>query len=220
MMVNRRREYILWAIIAINTAIFLAQLMGWDMRTWGALHTWHSGQLHIWQFVTHMFLHANVLHLLMNMYAIYLFGQPLLLTMSGQRFLCLYFAGGVFGGLLHFLGMCWQIDALIQGNGAQSSFDVWHRVDSLMLGASGAACALLGAFAVRFPHAQLGLMFLPFGLRARYFVLTLVIYEIFAQISGISLFGENVAHLAHVGGVMMGVFLIFLLQKRHINLIK
>ncbi len=233
-----KREWFLGGLIGLNVVIFLAQLSGWDWRDVGALYTPQSGLLHGWQWLTHMFLHEDVLHLLMNMYAIYFFGSPVLATMRVWQFGLLLLVGGLVGGAAYELTLYWQIERDIGQMAAQSGLaDAEIRsaivsgslnapraflqmVYSQMLGASGMAFAILGAFAVRFPNAPLGIMFLPFSFKAQYFVLTLVIYEIFAQFSGISLFGDNIAHMAHVGGAVAGAFLAWLWRKRHIRLVK
>ena len=78
---------------------------------------------------------------------------------------------------------------------------------TMLLGASGAIFGVLSAFAVIFPRASVSLMFLPFSFPAKYFVSAMVLYEAFAQISGISFLGDNIAHMAHVGGAITGASL-------------
>lgn len=200
-------QHFLYTLIAINTALFLAQLTGWDMRPIASLYPLHHPELRWWQWFTHIFLHENILHLLLNMYAIYFFGAPVLSTMKTSKFALLYLLGGLMGGALYNLVLA------IQTN-------MGYVPHSHILGASGAAFAILGAFAMRFPNAPLGIMFLPFEFKAKYFMMAIVAYEIFATISGVSLFGSNIAHMAHVGGAAMGAFLAWLWRKRHIRLVK
>lgn len=83
-----------------------------------------------------------------------------------------------------------------------------------MLGASGGAFGILAAFAVLLPQARLGLFFLPFSFPARYFVIGIVVYELFAQFSGFSLFGPGIAHLAHVGGAAVGAALAWFWRRK------
>ena len=73
-----------------------------------------------------------------------------------------------------------------------------------LLGASGAVFGVLAAFALCFPDAPLTVMFLPMRIKAKYLVPVAVGYELFAQFGGVSLFGDNIAHLAHVGGAVCG----------------
>ena len=70
--------------------------------------------------------------------------------------------------------------------------------------ASGAVFGVLAAFSAVYPKAPLSLMFIPVPVQARYLVGGMVLYEVFAQVSGVSLFGDNIAHMAHGGGALMG----------------
>lgn len=202
-----KAQHFFYAMIGLNTALFLAQLMGWDMRPFAALYPLNHPELRWWQWFTHIFLHENILHLLLNMYAIYFFGAPVLATMKTRKFALLYLLGGLVGGALYNLVLAIQTPAA-------------YVPHSQMLGASGAAFAILAAFAMRFPNAPLGIMFLPFEFKAKYFVMAIVAYEIFATFSGVSLFGSNIAHMAHVGGAIVGCLLTWLWRKRHIHLVK
>lgn len=195
---------LLMAVMLVNVLVFVMSLVLPETVNTLALSSIHSSHYQHWQWFTHLFLHENVLHLLLNMYAIYFLGLPLLQTMRAWKWAVLYVLGG------------------LAGAGAYALYEMWQpeKWSSILLGASGAAFALLAAFALRFPQARLGIMFLPFSVKAQYFVLTLVVYEIFAQVSGISLFGGNIAHMAHVGGAVMGAILAWLWRKRHIRLVK
>lgn len=195
-------QFILYLILGINIFIFLLQLIGLNELTYlGALYSPSSTLYHHWQWFSHFFLHNSLLHLLMNMFAIYTFGAPVLASMRVWKFALLYVLGGVIGGVVYILTLSNQV------------------IYTPIIGASGAAFALLAAFAIRFPQAKIGIFFLPLEWNARYFTLALVIYEIFAQFTGISLLGANIAHMAHVGGAITGATLAWLWRKRHIRLL-
>lgn len=170
-------------LIALNVAIFLLQESGFDWRTEGALWQPENPNYHIWQWFTHMFLHESLMHLGFNMFALGSFMPPLLRVWTAKRVWALYFASGLAGAAayLPFMG----------GN-------------SSMLGASGAVFGVLAAFSAVYPKAPLSLMFIPVPVQARYLVGGMVLYEVFAQVSGVSLFGDNIAHMAHGGGALMG----------------
>ena len=98
----------------------------------------------------------------------------------------------------------------------QSVFDSLFKgalqVYSAMLGASGAVYGLLIAFAFMFPQAQLGLMFIPVPIPAKYFVPAIVAIDVFLGLKGESLFGSGgtgVAHFAHVGGALFGFIIMW-----------
>ncbi|MFC2292832.1 MAG: rhomboid family intramembrane serine protease [Kingella oralis] len=170
-------------LIALNVAIFLLQEAGFDWRLEGALWQPENPNYHIWQWFTHMFLHESLMHLGFNMFALGSFMPSLLRVWSAKRVWALYFASGLAGAAayLPFMG----------SNGS-------------MLGASGAVFGVLAAFSAVYPKAPLSLMFIPVPVQARYLVGGMVLYEVFAQVSGVSLFGDNIAHMAHGGGALMG----------------
>lgn len=185
---------LLTALIGCNIAIFLLQQNGYDLRPIAALWLPSTPLHHSWQWISHLFMHADLPHLVFNMYAIGMFAPPLIQIWGVKRFLLLYFAAGVVGSAAY---CAWMLAVLPP--------EQWPYVS--LLGASGAAFGVLAAFAVLLPRAPLALMFLPWSFPAKYFVSALVAYEIFAQLSGISLFGPNIAHLAHIGGALTGAAL-------------
>ncbi|WP_305271645.1 rhomboid family intramembrane serine protease [Moraxella sp. ZY210820] len=81
--------------------------------------------------------------------------------------------------------------------------EYWQKT----IGASGAVFGVLTAFARLYPHHQVEFLFIPKPIQAKYFVSFMVIYELFAQISGWSILGQNIAHLAHIGGAVVGFIL-------------
>ncbi|MDO5357095.1 MAG: rhomboid family intramembrane serine protease [Conchiformibius sp.] len=214
---NFAAKHTVHALIGINILLFLLQMTGMHgLITHGALYTPLSPYYQHWQWFSHMFLHQDLLHLLMNMYGLAVFGTPLLQVWGVRRFLTLYFAAGLLGALLYGGWNTWLLmqaaAALPPDTALPPSFTALllrHAV-----GASGAVFGILAAFSLRFPHTRLSLMFIPVDFPARYFVLALVAYELFAQISGISLFGAHIAHLAHIGGALAGWLLALWWRQR------
>ena len=182
----RNNQYIVTTIIVLNTIVFLAQEVGLDYRFEGALWRPDMPTYHIWQWITYQFLHSSVSHILFNMVSLGMFGGVVVQLWVWWRFVLLYVLSGLMGALFFLPFMTEQ---------------------TMLLGASGAIFGVLSAFAVIFPRASVSLMFLPFSFPAKYFVSAMVLYEAFAQISGISLLGDNIAHMAHVGGAITGVSL-------------
>ncbi|XXQ69047.1 rhomboid family intramembrane serine protease [Neisseriaceae bacterium B1] len=204
-----RQLPVLFVLIAVNVLVFLAQMAGWDWRSVGALFLPMSPFYRHWQWLTHLFLHDNLLHILFNMYALGLFGAPLVRVWGTWRFLVLYLVSGLVAAGLYVI---WQMMLLLSlADSVQYSEAAAQAANALlftpMLGASGAVFGVLAAFAWRLPHVKLGLMFIPIQLPARWFVGLIVGYELFAQLLGVSLFGDNIAHLAHVGGALAGFVL-------------
>lgn len=75
-----------------------------------------------------------------------------------------------------------------------------------MVGASGAVFGILMAFGLLFPNTELFLLFFPFPIKAKYFVLFYGLYELFAGFGRVP--GDNVAHFAHLGGMLFAFILI------------
>jgi len=133
----------------------------------------------IWQLVTYMFLHYGFMHILFNMFALWMFGSTLERVWGTRRFLGYYFLTGVGGGLCYFL------------------FNINSAIPTV--GASGAIFGLLVAYAVLFPNSVIYL-WLIIPIKAKWFALIFGIIELFFSIQS----RDSVAHLAHLGGMVVG----------------
>ena len=134
------------------------------------------------QYLTYQFLHGGFTHLLFNMLALYMFGRYIERQIGSLPFLKLYLLGGIFAGICHLLFI--------------------HSYDTPMVGASGALCAVLAAFAVMNPDTKLMVFlgFIPVIMKARTMILLYAGFTLLMAIMG----GGNVAHLAHLGGLIFG----------------
>lgn len=95
-----------------------------------------------------------------------------------------------------------------------------QEVQTPSVGASGALYGLLTAFAFMFPNAELGIMFIPIPIKAKYFVPGLIAVDLFLGLKGNSLFGSGgtgVAHFAHIGGAITGFFMMWIWKKNQFN---
>lgn len=189
-------------LLLINGLVFLAELQNaGPLVQWFAL--WPYGLLAPaqaqagaypfwpWQVFTYAFLHGSPLHLLLNMYALWLFGTRLESLWGGSRFI-LYYLTCVLGAALTQLVVS-EI-TLLQGGAAYP-----------VLGASGGVFGLLLAFGLRFPETELLLLFPPIPIKAKWFVLGYGAIELFAGVTGTA---EGVAHFAHLGGMLAGWLLL------------
>lgn len=148
------------------------------------------------QIVTHMFMHGDLMHLLFNMFALFMFGPPLEQTLGHKRFFTFYFLTG-FGALaLHLAVQYYELSS-----GSVSMYEA----NIPMLGASGAVFGLLAGFGMLFPETRLQLLFPPIPIKAKYFVFGYAAIELFL---GIGKIGGGIAHFAHVGGAIFGALLI------------
>lgn len=153
----------------------------------------------IWQLLTFQFMHAGMLHLLLNCWAIYVFGREIEQTLGRRSFLVLYLTSGIAGGLLQIFG---QLLLPSHFGGA-------------VVGASAGAFGLVAAFAMLFPERSLTMLvffILPVTIQSKYLLLISAGIALF----GIAFPGDHVAHAAHLGGMLMGMF--YVKQVIHWNL--
>ncbi|MFQ5956309.1 MAG: rhomboid family intramembrane serine protease [Candidatus Brocadiales bacterium] len=188
-------------LISVNVGIFILQLLFFSISTqWSGgkpvegmglgypdpftkLFWFYPpdtfGNLWLWQLFSYTFLHSiyDPWHLIINMFALWMFGADVERTMGTKRFLTLYFTAGVFSALL----------STVLGS------------NSPILGASGAIFAVEVAFAMFFPEATIILFIFP--IKARHLVM------IFAGITALNCLlpsGGNIAYYAHLGGLLYG----------------
>lgn len=155
---------------------------------------------HIWQLVTFQFLHSGLLHLILNCWAIFVFGREVEIAVGVSRFLVLYFGSGVIGGLFQaFAGSLSQVfpDSL------------WAKAFAgPTVGASAGAFGLVAAFATLFPERTLTLLLffvIPVTMRAKFLLLFSALLSIF----GILFPGRTgIADAAHLGGMLTGIFFV------------
>ena len=214
---------VIMILIIVNVTVFIVQLlfstissqwgvptMGMSPETDGVVHHvalgpdrfttlfWlyqplAIGKLWLWQFVTYMFLHSvsDPWHIIFNMLVLWMFGSEVEKAMGTRKFLTMYFTAGIFAGI----------------------FGCLFTPNNPILGASGAIFAVEIAFAMFYPNATI--IFFVFPIKAKYLV------TIFA---GITVFnclmptGGNVAHFAHLGGLLYG-FLFIRYEPRFTNFI-
>ena len=140
-----------------------------------------------WQLVTYAFLHGSLLHIALNMYALWLFGTRMELVWGSRDFLLYYFVCVVGAGVTQLL-----VTSL--------SGQVYPTI-----GASGGVFGLLLAFGMTFPDERLLLIFPPVILKAKWFVLLFGAIELWAGVTGTE---AGIAHFAHLGGMLFGYLLL------------
>ena len=209
-------------LIAINVLMFLALLAfersGIDLNNLLGLHLFLAPDFRPYQLVTYMFMHGGCTHILFNMYAVWVFGSILERVWGSSRFLLFYIATGVGAGLvqelvqyLYFSMNLAQYTQVNMGGGLivpmAEYLNLWTTV-----GASGAVYGILLAFAMTFPNEQLFMIPFPFPIKAKYFVMIFGALELFTGLS--NNVGDNVAHFAHLGGMIFGIVLILYWRKK------
>ena len=162
------------------------------------------------QIITHMFMHADILHIFFNMFNLYMFGTILERVWGPKRFLEYYFLTGFGAMILHTGVQALQI-YLICGSVAPSSFVIGESqqltdiINAPTIGASGAVFGLLMAFALLFANTELYL-YGAIPVKAKYLVGGLIAWELFRGFANNP--SDNVAHFAHLGGALIGFIII------------
>jgi membrane associated rhomboid family serine protease len=219
-------------LILINVVMYLGMLAAnsvfqVDLNRHLGLYYFMSPFFQPYQIITHMFMHGSLTHIFFNMFALWMFGKVLEQVWGSRRFLIYYFVTGLGAALLHMLVYHLEYSSLI--NQVRESYEfskftpaiidrlynlgntdpVARQVAVSMIiptvGASGAVFGLLLAFGMLFPNTQLMLLFPPIPIKAKYFVIGYGLIELYL---GITQPGSNIAHFAHLGGMLFGFFLI------------
>jgi membrane associated rhomboid family serine protease len=220
-------------LIIINVIFYFGSQfignLGYDIL---ALHYYENEKFLISQFITHMFMHGSPSHILFNMFGLWMFGSPLEQMWGRQKFLFFYISCGLGAALLQMLVYYSQIQNLYQvielNNlslsepqlilNFMSERDYSNAItafNSVMVGASGAIYGVLVAFAFSFPNSKLMLLFLPFPIKAKFFVPLLILIDLFFGISSFSV--GPIAHFAHVGGAIIGLIMVLYWRKNQFN---
>ncbi len=169
-----------------------------------------------WQIVTHMFMHGGLAHIFFNMFALYMFGSTLERFWGPKRFLIYYFVCGLGAFFLHEFvngvqlymeyGLFFPSGSLFPASGQAIMNSAASSYFVPVVGASGAVFGLLLAFGMLFPNTKLFMIFIPVPIKAKYFVLGYGALELFQAFQNNP--GDNVAHFAHLGGMLFGYILL------------
>ena len=182
--------YMATALLPVGNEIIRFCALWFGASPFGEFRSYWFGSpyYHSYQFVTYMFLHASVEHIFFNMFALWMFGRTLEYELGSKRFLIYYMVCGVGAALIQLATAYLTGEMPIQ-----------------LVGASGAVMGLLLAFGVMHPNAVIMLLIPPIPMKAKWFVVIYGVIELFLGWTG---FGGNVAHFAHVGGMLWGLLLL------------
>jgi membrane associated rhomboid family serine protease len=227
-------------LIIINVILFVApQLLQLDFTNILALHFPKNEHFGIWQYVTHMFMHGSITHILFNMYGLWAFGSPLEQMWGRKKFLFFYFSAGLGAGLIYTLVNYYQFngiyelflsaglnpseiitvlekgttnDARVVNAITQTQFNkITSLYNTPAVGASGAVYGVLAAFGLYFKDAKLALIFVPIPIAAKYFIPVMILGDLFFGVTKYSV--GNIAHFAHIGGALIGFIIAYFWKK-------
>jgi len=223
-------------LIIINVILFFGPLLlKMDLTPILGLHFPKNEHFGLWQYVTHMFMHGSIPHILFNMYGLWAFGTPLEQMWGKKKFYFFYFSAGIGAGIIYTLVNYYQFngiyeifvnaglnpqeitdilksgisnDARINGAITQDQFNkIIGLYNTPAVGASGAVYGVLVAFGLYFKDAKLALIFFPVPIAAKYFIPVMILGDLFFGMTNYSV--GNIAHFAHIGGAIIGFIIAY-----------
>lgn len=156
-----------------------------------ALWPINSENFRPYQLFTHMFTHADFIHILFNMFNLWMFGRILESVWGPKRFLTFYLICGIGAAATHL-----AVQYFVGG-------------DAPAVGASGAVMGVMVAFAYLFPNTEL-MLYLAIPVKAKWIILALIAFDLFA---GLGKTSTGIAHWAHLGGAATGFILVYIWNK-------
>lgn len=195
-----------------------------------------------WQIITHMFMHGGFMHILFNMFTLWSFGPILEQTLGEKKYLILYFASGLGAFFLFNLWNFIEVQQIVStldslginaaeiypkaaigysGNlnisattqeGQELSQQLYIALRTPMVGASGAIFGVVTAFATLYPDSKIAMMFIPVPIKVKYLMPVVIAVSVYLGVSGN---GGGIAHLAHVGGALVG-WILARIWKKHL----
>lgn len=218
---------LLWVI----TALFASRI---DLINLLGLHYVTSDLFKPHQIITYMFMHGSTSHVFFNMFAVFMFGSVLERTWGSTKYLVYYILTGLGAAALQLLITYIRIQSIeadipadlvskVYAEGANALVQGKNFIDPLaaslnsllnnpMVGASGAIFGLLIAFGMMFPDSRIMMLFFPVPIKAKWFVIGYGVMELVLGILDNA--GDNVAHFAHLGGLITGFFIVLYWRKK------
>ena len=188
------------------------------------LHYYLADDFKPHQFITYIFMHGGFSHILFNMLGVYIFGQVLEQVWGPKRYLIFYILTGLGAALAQYIIMHFEISDvldIVNQDINSRNLDTSQRTELInqkyeylnkhvIIGASGSLFGLLGGFGMLFPNRELYLyFFIP--IKAKWLVILYGGFEIFSGLQNNPT--DNVAHFAHIGGLLVGIALVLFWRK-------
>ncbi|MBR2015278.1 MAG: rhomboid family intramembrane serine protease [Alistipes sp.] len=202
-------------VIIANVMVWLAMTLlpiRYEMLEYGALFNLESPLFKPFQVFTYMFMHADVWHLLFNMYALWMFGRVLEYEIGSRRFFIYYMVCGIGAALVQMgVGYLEYSSMAAEATSVPQLIELAKFANIPTIGASGAVFGLLLAFGLMHPNNVIMLLIPPMPIKAKWFVIVYGLLEFFFGVSGVA---SGVAHFAHLGGMLWGLALLLWWKKQ------
>jgi membrane associated rhomboid family serine protease len=205
-------------LLIINTLAFLGMLTlnrttGIDLNDLLGLHFFMASNFHIYQLVTYMFMHGGWEHIILNMFMLWMFGAVVEQVWGAKRFLFYYIFCGIGAGIMQEIAQFFSVYFMLNAQQPipfTESFAIMSQISTQLnglttVGASGGIYALLLAFGMLFPEQKMFIIPIPIPIKAKWMIIGSIVIELFSALAAP---GDQVAHLAHLGGMVFGFFLI------------
>ena len=225
-------------LLIINVLAFLASVVlgmnGVDLNNILGLHFLLAKDFHLYQLFTYMFMHdssgfsTGLSHIFFNMFSLWMFGMLLERVMGAKRYLFFYISCGLGAALVQEIvwSLSWQnilasinnvstdtIKTAIATGDIDGKFLNEFYNHLITVGASGAVFGILLAFGVMFPNMPMYIMFIPIPIKAKWMVIGYGAIELLFGITGTM---DNVAHFAHLGGMLFAIIILYYWYKKGI----
>jgi rhomboid family protein len=236
-------------LLCFFATFVLQRTYNYDLTDMFGLHYFESSHFKIYQLITYQFLHANIWHIVFNMFALWMFGYMLENFWGPKRFLLFYLVCGIGAGITQ------EVSQYFYMHHIQQAIDIYNSGPSIpvfneliskyfgditgfsppqsaqegsailseiykftidhsnTIGASGSIFGILLAFGMLFPNTLIYVYF-AIPVKAKYFVIFYGLVELYSGIA--SKPGDNVAHFAHLGGMLFGFFLILYWKRKRL----
>src|SRR6185436_18136716 len=169
-----------------------------------------------YQIFTHMFTHASFMHILFNMFGLWMFGRVLESVWGSKKFLLFYLVCGIGAALAHMTVAYFQYEKVLdmiemmKATGQTEYLDIVQSGAYYAVGASGAVMGVMVGFAYLFPNTELMLLFPPIPIKAKWLILIMIGFDLFG---GLGRTSDGVAHWAHLGGAAVGFIMVYIWNK-------
>ena len=224
-------NFVIWII---STAAY--HISDFDFSRYLGLHYFSSPDYIPTQIVTYMFMHDThgLAHIFFNMFSLLMFGTILEQTFGGKRFLFDYMSTGIGAAIIQLLIMHFEIASIASSLPAEAVETVYREgysvlsqaknyvepgmaemnllINTPIVGASGAVFGILLAFGMIYPNEILSIFFI-IDIKAKYAVIGYGVLELIFGVSGVM---SNIAHFAHLGGMLVGLLIILIWRKKGI----
>lgn len=218
---------LVWLFMAVSPAAERA------LNHWLALYYFSSPAFQPFQLFSYMFLHGSFMHLFFNMFALFIFGKTIEMTMGSARFLFYYISCGICAAFVQmgvFAIYIHNLESIMPADAVQvvmeQGWSILQRgmnytdpdcamlnsfINTPMVGASGAIYGVLLAFGFLYPNVPVYLFFIPVPIKAKWLIIGYFAIELIYGVSGTA---DGVAHFAHLGGMIFGYLILLYWKKK------